>query len=82
MEGDLDLLYLKKYVLTWKTVDGEAPVPDIINTTLNKPRVYFDNVVSGLQATSQQVVVESNDRTLDAHYIEDFQNAAMDAAAF
>ena len=76
MDDDLGLLYLNKYVLRDK---NNLAVPDIINTTLNKPRVFFDNVVSGLQATSQQVVVESDNRNLDTHYIEGFQDAAFNA---
>src|SRR3990167_11362013 len=77
MDDDLGLLYLNKYVLRDK---NNLAVPDIINTTLNKPRVFFDNVVSGLQATSQQVVVESDKRNLDTHYIEGFQDAAFTSA--
>src|SRR3990167_11184522 len=76
MDDDLGLLYLNKYVLRDK---NGLDVPDIINTTLNKPRVFFDNVVSGLQATSQQVVVEADNRNLDTHYIEGFQDAAFNA---
>lgn len=77
MDGDRDLLYLKKYELRDK---NNQLVPDIINVTLNKPSVFAANVVSGLQSTSQQVVVESDNKNLDTHYVESFQNAAYNAA--
>ena len=46
MQTDADLLYLKKYVMMDKT--GKHAIPDIVNSTLNKPAVFAANVVSAL----------------------------------
>jgi hypothetical protein len=77
MITDKDLLYLKNYVLRDK--ESKA-VPDIINLTLNKPAIFAANVISALGATSQQTVVTSAKGSLDTHYIEEFQEAALNAA--
>jgi len=77
MKTDYGLLNLSKYVLSDK--DGKA-VPDIINVTLNKPAIFAANVFSSLGSTSQQTVVESSKGGVDAHYIEEFQDAAFNAA--
>ena len=74
---DEELLYLEKYVM--KDTDGR-PIADIINVTLNRPAVFAANVISALGATSEQRVVESEDKKLDTAYIEDFQKASFDAA--
>lgn len=78
MQTDVDLLYLKKYVMTDKT--GKHAVPDIINSTLNKPAVFAANVNSALGAVKQQVVVESDSKKIDTHEIEEFQDAAFGMA--
>lgn len=77
MQVDSDMLYLKKYVMR----DTHAhKVPDIINVTLNKPAVFAANVLSSLGGTSQQTVVEAGKESFDGHYVEEFQDAAYNAA--
>lgn len=73
MQTDSDLLYLKKYVMMDKT--GKHAVPDIINSTLNKPAVLAANVISALGAVQQQVIVESDSAKIDTHTIEEIINA-------
>ncbi len=77
MRVDTDILYLKKYVMT--DAQNKA-VPDIINLTLNRPAVFAANVISSLEKTSQQTTVESNNRAIDTHKIEAFQDAAFNSA--
>ena len=77
MKDDEDLLYLSKYVM--KDADNK-PVKNIINVTLNRPAVFAANIISALGATSEQRVVETEDKNLDTAYIEDFQKTAFGAA--
>ena len=77
MKTDYGLLNLQKYVLADK---NEKAIPDIINVTLNKPAIFAANVISSLGSTSQQTVVESTKGSVDTHYIEEFQDAAFNAA--
>jgi len=77
MDEDKDLLYLAKYQM--KDKDGN-PIPGIINLTLNDCAVFAANVIAALGGASEQVVVESEDKKLDTHYIEDFQRAAFASA--
>ena len=77
MRRDADLLYLQKYVL--KDALGTA-VPDIVNLTLNRPATFAAYIISALGRTNQQTIVESEDATIDAHKIEEFQDAAFAAA--
>ena len=74
---DYDLLNLRKYVLS--DIKGKA-IPDIINITLNKPAIFAGNVISSLGSCSQQTVVTSSRGSIDTHYIEEFQDAAFNAA--
>lgn len=77
MKTDYDLLSLRKYVLSDK---NEKAIPDIINVTLNKPAIFAANVISSLGSTAQQTVVTSTKGSIDTHYIEEFQDAAFNAA--
>jgi hypothetical protein len=77
MQEDTNLLYLKDYEIRDK--DNKA-VPDIINVTLNKPAIFASQVISSLHGTSQQTVVESSNNKVDTHDIEEFQEAALNAA--
>jgi len=74
MDGDKDLLYLTKYAM--KDKSGGA-IPGIINITLNDCGVFAANVIAALGGASEQIVVESEDKKLDTHYIEDFQRAGF-----
>ena len=76
-KNDEDLLYLFDYVMR---DTNRRRVPDIVNVTLNRPAVFAANTVSALGTTSEQRVVESEDKNIDATYIEDFQKAAFGAA--
>ena len=77
MQADSDLLYLKKQVM--RDVD-KAIISDIINITLNKPALFAANVVSALGNAIQQTTVESDDKKIDTYEIEQFQEAAFQAA--
>lgn len=70
MDGDMGLLYLIKYEM--KDKQGH-PLPGIINITLNDCAVFAANVIAALGGANEQRVVESDDKKLDTHYIEDFQ---------
>lgn len=77
MDADRLLKYLDPYIM--RDLDGRE-VPGIINVTLNDPAVFAAYVESSLASTAQQVVVETEDRNLDASYIEEFQGAVLNAA--
>ena len=77
MDGDKDLLYLSKYQMKDK---NNNLIPGIINITLNDCAVFAANVIAALGGASEQIVVESEDKKLDTHYIEDFQRAAFASA--
>ena len=77
MDDDELLLYLDKYVMKDA---NKKKVINIINITLNRPAVFAANVISALGSTSEQVIVESEDKKLDTTYIEDFQRAAFRSA--
>lgn len=77
MKTDYDLLNLRKYILS--DIKGKA-IPDIINVTLNKPAIFGGSVLSSLGSCSQQTVVTSSKGSIDTHYIEEFQDAAFNAA--
>ncbi|KKK48196.1 hypothetical protein LCGC14_3147560, partial [marine sediment metagenome] len=71
---DEHLVYLFEYVM--KDADYKD-VPNIINVTLNRPAVFAANIISALGTTSEQRVVESDDKNIDTAYIEDFHKAAF-----
>lgn len=77
MDEDKDLLYLSKYQMVDK---HGKPIPGIINITLNDCAVFAANVIAALGNASEQIVVESEDKKLDTHYIEDFQRAGFASA--
>jgi len=77
MDDDKALLYLSKYIM--KDTAGNT-IPGIINITLNDCAVFAANVIAALGGSSEQIVVESEDKKLDTHYIEDFQRAAFASA--
>ena len=77
MQGDGELVRLQKYIL--KDSQGKK-VPDIINVTLNRPAIFAANVISALDGASQQTIVESDDKRMDTHEIEQFQEAAFASA--
>lgn len=77
MDGDKSLLYLTKYQMKDK---NKRPIPNIINVTLNDPAVFAWNVIASLGSAVEQIVVESEDKKLDTHYIEEFQRAAFASA--
>lgn len=79
MDGDKDLLYLKKYVMMDAQKVPKA-VPDIVNVTLNLPGRFFNDVISTLGTAKEQSIVETEDKQLDTTYIEDFREASFGAA--
>ena len=82
MQADVDLLHLKDYVMRGPPdVEGKRhTIPGIVNSTLNKPAIFGDNVVAALGAVKQQVIVESEDDRFDTHKVEEFLDSAFDAA--
>lgn len=76
-KDDEELLYLNEYEM--KDADGKK-VSDIINVTLNRPAVFAANIISALGTTSEQRIVETEEKDLDTAYVEDFQKAAFDSA--
>ena len=69
MDKDEDLVNLKSYVMTDKR---GTPVPNIINVTLNDAAVFDATVESNLGASTEQIVVETQDTRLDTTEIEEF----------
>ena len=75
---DEDVLLLReKYLMRDK---DRNLIPDIVNVTLNKVSLFAAFSTSELSKATQQVVVESDSKSLDTTYIEDFQNAAFASA--
>jgi len=79
MDDDRKLLYLANYVM--KDAKGKD-VRDVVNVTLNKPSVFASNVISALNSTRQQVVVESDSSKVETADIEEFIQAAFDTANY
>ena len=77
MQADVNLLRLDKYVM--RDSQGHI-VPDIINVTLNQPALFAANVIAGLSGAVEQIVVESEDRSVDTAGLEDFLGHAFAAA--
>lgn len=77
MDNDRKLIDLESYVL--KDAAGN-PVPDSISVTLPDLAIFATNVESALGSSTEQVVVESDDKQLDTAYIEDFIRASFDSA--
>jgi len=74
MDEDRKLTELAAYVL--RDVDKKK-VPHAISITLNDPLVFATNVESALGASTEQIVVESDDNSVDTAYIEDVLRAAF-----
>ncbi|KKN24861.1 hypothetical protein LCGC14_0890630 [marine sediment metagenome] len=77
MDADKNLLYLVKYVMMGR--DEHSPVPNIRNSTMNDPAVFFANITSNLGSAVEQRVVETDDDKLDTTSIEDFLESAFGA---
>ncbi len=77
MDEDRKLVELGKYEL--KDVNDRA-VPNSISVTLNDPAVFATNVESSLGSSTEQVIVDTEDKNLDTAYIEDFIKAAFTSA--
>ncbi len=77
MQADANMLHLEKFTL--KDPSG-TPIPDIVNVTLNRPAILAANVISSLGKVIQQIIVESEDLSIDTHSIEHFQKTAFMAA--
>jgi len=76
MDEDVFLLR-EKYIMRDK---DKNPLPDIVNVTLNKVSLFAAFSTSELSKATQQVVVESDSKSLDTTYIEEFQEAAFASA--
>ena len=82
MQTDSDLLHLTPYIMrSAPDINGKRhAIPNIINTTLNKPAVFGANVVSALGAVKEQIIIESKDPNFDTHKAEEFLEAVFKAA--
>lgn len=77
MDADRDLGNLAPYVMRDK---DKKRIPNIINVTLNDPAYFLAYVEARLNASSEQIVVESDNKKIDTHYIEDVLRAAFGGA--
>lgn len=77
MDNDRDLVYLVPYVM--KDLRDQK-VPGVINVTHNRPAVFMAKVVSALGLTSEQLIIESEDKNIDTAMIEEFQRLAFRSA--
>jgi len=82
MQTDADLLYLVPYIMqSLPDIEGKRhTIPDIINTTLNKPAIFGANVVSALGSVKEQIIIESEDPDFDTHEVEQFFETVFAAA--
>ncbi|KKL19872.1 hypothetical protein LCGC14_2461100, partial [marine sediment metagenome] len=76
-DADVLLRDLDAYIM--RGIDNNK-IPNIVNVTLNRPKVFYYNVTSALESTSEQVIVESEDEQLDTKYIEDYVKKGFLAA--
>lgn len=77
MDTDRDLVNLSAYTL--KDTDGKS-IPHAVSITLNDPAYFAANVETSLNNATEQVTVETDNKSLDATYIEDFIKAAFASA--
>lgn len=74
MDTDRKLVDLEKYIL--RDVKSNK-IDNAISITLSDAATFAWNVEAGLGAASEQAVVESEDKTLDTAYVEDFIRAVL-----
>ncbi len=79
MDEDRDLVNLSKFVLK-DTAKKPKAIPNSISITLNDPAVFCSNIEASLNNSSEQVVVESDDKKMDTSYVEDAIKAAFRSA--
>jgi hypothetical protein len=79
MDDDADLVNLKDYVL--KDVQNKA-IKNAISVTLNDPAVFAANVESALGNAIEQVGVESEDKGVDCHDVEEAVKASLASASY
>ena len=70
-DTDVLLRNLDKYVM--KGFKDILAVMNVINVTLNRPKVMFNFIVAALGNTSEQILVESEEKGFDPDYIKDFR---------
>mgnify|MGYP001591464299 CR=1 FL=1 len=63
-----------------KGFDRKTEVEGIFNVTLNRPKTMAAFIISALGNTSEQILVETEDKNLDTDYIKDFRRLAFAAA--
>ncbi|MDP2362663.1 MAG: hypothetical protein Q8M94_02715, partial [Ignavibacteria bacterium] len=68
---DLDAYVMKD--LAGKQLSG------VVHVTLNRPKVIAEYIKSALGNTSEQIVVQTEEKSLDTDYIEDFRRLSFDA---
>lgn len=74
MDTDRELTELVAYVLN---DTDKKKIPHSVSITLNDPLVFATNVEAALSSAVEQVVVESDDKSVDTAYIEGVVKAAM-----
>jgi len=77
MDTDRDLVNLSAYTL--KDTNGRE-IPHAVSITLNDPAYFATNVEASLNNATEQVTVDTDNKQLDATYIEDLIKAAFASA--
>jgi len=78
MDEDVLLYYLSPYKMMDDT--GKKRISGSVSVTLNRTGVLAWNVIAGMGRASEQVIVESEGKRVDTHYVEDFVKAAFASA--
>jgi len=77
-DADVLLRNLDAYVMMG--LDGKTAVSKVINVTLNRPKVMSAFIIAALGNTSEQILVESEEKDFDPDYIKDFRRLLFAAA--
>ncbi len=77
---DADVLLRNLVAYVMKGLDGKTPVSKIINVTLNRPKVMSAFIIAALGNTSEQILVETEEKDFDLDYIKDFRRLLFAAA--
>ena len=76
-DADVLLRNLDSYVM--KDIKN-VEMSGVVNVTLNRPKVVANYIIAALSNTSEQILVESEEKDFDPDYIKDFRRLAFAAA--
>ncbi len=77
-DEDVKLRDLVAYVM--KSFDGKTPVEGVFNQTLNRPKVMATFIIAALSNTSEQILIETEEKNFDTDYVKDFRRLAFAVA--